>query len=32
MPSTCQDVMPKPRARADSRGSPVASATVVETA
>ncbi len=32
MPSTRQDVIPKPRALADSRGSPVASSTVVETA
>ena len=32
MPSTRQLAMPKPGPRADSRGSPVASATVVETA
>ncbi len=32
MPSTRQAGMPKPSARADSRGSPVASSTVVETA
>ncbi len=32
MPSTRQAGMPKPSARADRRGSPVASSTVVETA
>ncbi len=32
MPSTRQAGMPKPSARPDSRGSPVTSATVVETA
>ena len=31
-PSTCQLGMPKPSPRADSRGSPVASWTVVDTA
>ena len=32
IPSTCQLAMPKPRPRADSRGSPVASCDVVDTA